>query len=139
MGHWVSARKLKASCGYGLRAGLIKAFRVEEDMPMESGMLTRSLEGARKKLETHYYDIRKQVFEYDEGMNNQCKDVYTERRRGLKAQVIGYGQKGPLIEYKNEGYDMFLQTMTQMRRNVIYSMFIIQPRVETAQESVTSA
>ena len=39
----------------------------------------------------------------------------------------GYGQKDPLIEYKNEGYDMFLQMMTNMRRNVIYSMFMFQP------------
>ena len=36
----------------------------------------------------------------------------------------GYGQKDPLIEYKNEGYDMFLEMMTNMRRNVIYSMFM---------------
>jgi len=39
-------------------AGLMNAFRVEEDMPIESGMLTRSLEGAQKKVETYYYDIR---------------------------------------------------------------------------------
>ena len=229
-------------------AGLMNAFRVEEDMPIESGMLTRSLEGAQKKVETYYYDIRKQVFEYDEVMNNQRKAVYAERRRvlegrELKQQVIGYGertiddiveayvnpdlppeewdlerlvaktrefiylledlqpdqvrglsmeelkaflqeqmrnaydikegqveaqnpglmrqaerffilqqidtlwrehlqamdalresvglrgygQKDPLIEYKNEGYDMFLEMMTQMRRNVIYSMFMFQP------------
>ena len=38
----------------------MNAFRVEEDMPIESGMLTRSLEGLRK-VETYYYDIRKQV------------------------------------------------------------------------------
>jgi preprotein translocase subunit SecA len=231
-------------------AGLMNAFRVEEDMPIESGMLTRSLEGAQKKVETYYYDIRKQVFEYDEVMNNQRKAVYAERRRvlegrALKQQVIGYGertiddiveayvnpelppeewdldqlvgkvkefiylledltpdqlgglsmeelkaflqeqmrnaydikesqveqvrpglmreaerffilqqidtlwrehlqamdalresvglrgygQKDPLIEYKNEGYDMFLEMMTQMRRNVIYSMFMFQPQV----------
>ena len=229
-------------------AGLMNAFRVEEDMPIESGMLTRSLEGAQKKVETYYYDIRKQVFEYDEVMNNQRRAVYSERRRvldgrALKKQVIGYGertmneiveayvnpdlppeewdldqliskvkefinllddltpdqiqglgmeelkaflqeqlrnaydlkegqieqqrpglmreaerffilqqidtlwrehlqamdalresvglrgygQKDPLIEYKNEGYDMFLEMMTNMRRNVIYSMFMFQP------------
>ncbi|WP_320665150.1 preprotein translocase subunit SecA [Prochlorococcus sp. MIT 1223] len=229
-------------------ASLMNAFRVEEDMPIESGMLTRSLEGAQKKVETYYYDIRKQVFEYDEVMNNQRKAVYSERRRvlegsELKKQVIGYGektmeevveayvnadlppeewdinqlltkakefiyllndlqpeqlrglnieelkaflqeqlrnaydlkeaqieesnpgmmreaeryfvlqqvdtlwrehlqamdalresvglrgygQKDPLIEYKNEGYDMFLDMMTNMRRNVIYSMFMFQP------------
>ena len=39
----------------------------------------------------------------------------------------GYGQKDPLIEYKNEGYDMFLEMMTNVRRNVIYSMFMFQP------------
>ena len=42
----------------------------------------------------------------------------------------GYGQKDPLIEYKNEGYDMFLEMMTNMRRNVIYSMFMFQPKTE---------
>ena len=228
-------------------AGLMNAFRVEEDMPIESGMLTRSLEGAQKKVETYYYDIRKQIFEYDEVMNNQRKAVYSERSRvlegkELKIQVIGYGQrtmeeiveayvsedlppeewnlenlvskvkefinllsdlksedllgldknelkeflkeqlrnaydlkeaqlekthpgmmreaerffilqqldtlwrehlqamdslresvglrgygqKDPLIEYKNEGYDMFLDMMINMRRNVIYSMFMFQ-------------
>ena len=39
----------------------------------------------------------------------------------------GYGQKDPLIEYKNEGYDMFLDMMTNVRRNVIYSMFMFEP------------
>jgi len=42
-------------------------------IPIES-MLTRSLEGAQKKVET-YYDIRKQVFEYDEVMNNQRRAI----------------------------------------------------------------
>ena len=65
-------------------ANLMNAFRVDEDMPIESGMLTRSLESAQKKVETYYYDIRKQVFEYDEVMNNQRKAVYNERLRVLK-------------------------------------------------------
>ena len=76
----------------------MNAFRVEEDMPIESGMLTRSLEGAQKKVETYYYDMRKQVFEYDEVMNNQRRAVYVERRRvlegrDLKKQVLGYGER----------------------------------------------
>jgi len=237
-------------------ANLMNAFRVDEDMPIESGMLTRSLESAQKKVETYYYDIRKQVFEYDEVMNNHRKSVYGERLRvlkgiDLKRQVIGYGertmieivdayinpdlppeewnidqliskvkefiyllddlksddinllsieelknylqeqlrtaydlkesqiekirpglmreaerffilqqidnlwrehlqsmdslresvglrgygQKDPLIEYKNEGYDMFLEMMTNMRRNVIYSMFMFQPKTEVNEKN----
>lgn len=40
----------------------------------------------------------------------------------------GYGQKDPLIEYKLEGYNLFLEMMAQIRRNVIYSVY--QVRVE---------
>ena len=213
-----------------------------EDMPIESGMLTCCWR-AQKKVETYYYDIRKQVFEYDEeeqptscgvfrtrgarwprsqkrgagrypwrnrglcesdllpeewdlgqlvgkvkefiylledltpdqvhglGMEElkaflqeQLRNAYDlkegqieQQRPGLMREaerffilqqidtlwrehlqamdalresvgLRGYGQKDPLIEYKNEGYDMFLEMMTNMRRNVIYSMFMFQPQ-----------
>ncbi len=67
-------------------------------LPIESGMLTRSLEGAQRKVETFYYDARKQVFEYDEVMNNQRRAIYAERRRvlegmDLKEQVLQYAEK----------------------------------------------
>ncbi|MBD2726860.1 preprotein translocase subunit SecA [Nostoc sp. FACHB-892] len=237
-------------------AGLMNAFQVEEDMPIESGMLTRSLEGAQKKVETYYYDIRKQVFEYDEVMNNQRRAIYAERRRvlegqDLKEQVIkyaektmddivdyyinidlpseeweleklvekvkefvylladlqpnqledmsvgeikaflheqvriaydlkeaqidqvqpglmrqaerffilqridtlwrehlqqmdalresvglrGYGQKDPLIEYKSEGYELFLDMMVNIRRDVVYSLFMFQPQPQPMMQA----
>lgn len=43
------------------------------------------------------------------------------------AGLRGYGQKDPLIEYKNESYNMFLKMVTQVRWNFIYSMFMFQP------------
>ncbi len=235
-------------------SGMMNAFRVEEDMPIESGVLTRSLENAQRKVETFYYDTRKQIFEYDEVMNNQRRAIYAERRRvlegkDLKDQVLeyarrtmddivnayvnpelppeewdlesmvakvkefvyllddleasqledmtfgemknflheeihkaydikeaeveklqpglmrqaerffmlqqidnlwrehlqamdslresvglrGYGQRDPLVEYKQEGYEMFLEMMIDMRRNVVYSLFQFQPQVQQAQ------
>ena len=239
----------------GDRVGrLMEMMRVEDDMPIESKMLTNSLEGAQKKVETFYYDTRKQVFEYDEVMNNQRRAIYAERRRvleglDLKEQVIeyaektmgeivdayvnpelppeewkldkmvakvkefiylledlepahledmtvgeiknflreevrkaydikenqidslqpglmrqaeryfilqqidtlwrehlqamdglresiglrGYGQKDPLIEYKQEGYEMFLEMMIDIRRNVVYSLFQFQPQTQPPQ------
>jgi preprotein translocase subunit SecA len=233
---------------------LMNMMRVEDDMPIESKMLTNSLEGAQKKVETFYYDTRKQVFEYDEVMNNQRRAIYAERRRvleglDLKEQVLqyaektmgeivdayvnpelppeewkldkmvdkakefiylledvepahledmtvnemknflceevrkaydlkehqidsmqpglmrqaerffilqqidtlwrehlqaidalresiglrGYGQKDPLIEYKQEGYEMFLEMMIDIRRNVVYSLFQFQPQPQPPQ------
>jgi preprotein translocase subunit SecA len=237
-------------------AKLMEMFQVEEDMPIESKMLTGSLEGAQKKVETYYYDIRKQVFEYDEVMNNQRRATYAERRRvlegqDLKEQVIeyaqrtmddivnyyinielpseeweldklvekvkefvyllsdlqpsqledmsvteikaflqeqvriaydikeaqvdqirpglmrqaerffilqridtlwrehlqqmdalresiglrGYGQKDPLIEYKTEGYELFLDMMINIRRDVVYSLFMFQPQPQPMMEA----
>jgi preprotein translocase subunit SecA len=230
-------------------AAMMNMFKVEEDMPIESGMLTKSLEGAQKKVETYYYDIRKQVFEYDEVMNKQRRAIYAERQRVLEGQDLreqvleygertmdeivdayidpelppeewdlgklvgktqefvyllqdlkpqdlagmsvgeikqflreqlriaydikeaqieqvspglmrqaerffilnridtlwrehlqsmdglresvglrGYGQKDPLIEYKTEGFEMFLEMMINIRRDVIYSVFQFQPQ-----------
>jgi preprotein translocase subunit SecA len=212
-------------------------------------MLTKSLEGAQKKVETFYYDTRKQVFEYDEVMNKQRRAIYAERQRVLEGQDLreqvleygertmdeivdayiepelppeewnldrlvakvqefvylladltpdqlddmnvseikqflreqlriaydlkeaeieqvssglmrqaerffilnridtlwrehlqamdglkesvglrGYGQKDPLIEYKTEGFELFLDMMTNIRRDVIYSVFQFQPQ-----------
>jgi preprotein translocase subunit SecA len=51
---------------------------------------------------------------------------------GESVGLRGYGQKDPLIEYKREGYEQFLEMMTDIRRNVIYSMFQFQPQPAVA-------
>ncbi|KAM3688219.1 hypothetical protein ACB098_10G137200 [Castanea mollissima] len=229
--------------------GLMRAFRVE-DLPIESKMLTKALDEAQRKVENYFFDIRKQLFEYDEVLNSQRDRVYTERRRALESDNLqsliieyaeltmddileanigsdapkeswdfekliaklkqycyllddltpdllrsecssyeelqdylrrrgceaylkkrdivekqapgltkeaerflvlsnidrlwkehlqsikfvqqavglrGYAQRDPLIEYKLEGYNLFLEMMAQIRRNVIYSIYQFQP------------
>jgi preprotein translocase subunit SecA len=64
----------------------------------------------------------------------QIDTLWREHLQSMEAlretiYLRGYGQQQPIIEYKNEAYDMFLEMMTQMRRNVIYSMFMFQPQV----------
>ncbi|XP_034207874.1 protein translocase subunit SecA, chloroplastic [Prunus dulcis] len=229
--------------------GLMRAFRVE-DLPIESKMLTKALDEAQRKVENYFFDIRKQLFEFDEVLNSQRDRVYTERRRALESDNLqsliieyaeltmddileanigsdaskeswdleklikklqqycyllndltpdllrskcssyedlqdylrrrgreaylqkrdiieskapgltkdaerflvlsnidrlwkehlqalkfvqqavglrGYAQRDPLIEYKLEGYNLFLEMMAQIRRNVIYSIYQFQP------------
>ncbi|CAN8248121.1 unnamed protein product [Cochlearia groenlandica] len=229
--------------------GMMRAFRVE-DLPIESKMLTKALDEAQRKVENYFFDIRKQLFEFDEVLNSQRDRVYTERRRALVSDSLepliieyaeltmddileanigpdtpkeswdlekliakvqqycyllndltpdllksqgssyeglqdylrargrdaylqkrdmvetqapglmkdaerflilsnidrlwkehlqalkfvqqavglrGYAQRDPLIEYKLEGYNLFLEMMAQIRRNVIYSIYQFQP------------
>ncbi|KAK3026934.1 hypothetical protein RJ639_040340 [Escallonia herrerae] len=236
--------------------GLMRAFRVE-DLPIESKMLTKALDEAQRKVENYFFDIRKQLFEYDEVLNSQRDRVYTERRRALESDNLqsllieyaeltmddileanigsdapkenwdleklvakvqqycsllndltadllvnscsnyedlqsylhlrgreaylqkrdivekqapglmkeaerflvlsnidrlwkehlqalkfvqqavglrGYAQRDPLIEYKLEGYNLFIEMMAQIRRNVIYSIYQFKPAVVKDQE-----
>jgi len=54
---------------------------------------------------------------------------HLQRLKFLQTSVglRGYAQKDPLIEYKLEGYELFLEMMAQIRRNVIYSIYEFQP------------
>ena len=40
----------------------------------------------------------------------------------------GYAQRDPLTEYKLEGYNLFLEMMAQIRRNVIYNVYVFKPQ-----------
>ncbi|KAL7112385.1 hypothetical protein ACP275_04G000900 [Erythranthe tilingii] len=84
--------------------GLMKAFRVE-DLPIESKMLTKALDEAQRKVENYFFDIRKQLFEYDEVLNSQRDRVYTERRRALESDDL----QSLLIEYAELTMDDILE------------------------------
>nr|AKE98980.1 preprotein translocase subunit SecA [Bangia fuscopurpurea] len=66
-------------------ADLMQALNVDNDTPMESTLLSKSLEAAQKKVEAYFYDTRKQVFEYDQVLNSQRQAIYAERRRILES------------------------------------------------------
>ena len=64
-----------------------------EDEPLEAGMLSRSIEGAQKKVEGKNFSIRKYVLQYDNVMNKQREIIYGQRRMMLDGEdVSGYIQ-----------------------------------------------
>jgi len=69
-------------------AGWMDRLGVEEDVPIESGLITRGIENAQSKVEGRHYDMRKSVLEYDDVMNKQREVIYTERRRILEGENL---------------------------------------------------
>jgi len=61
---------------------------VEEDQPIEAGMLSKSIENAQKKVEARNFSIRKYVLQYDNVMNKQREIIYGERRKVLQGEDI---------------------------------------------------
>ena len=59
---------------------------MEEDVPIESKMVTRSIERAQKQVEGRNFEIRKHLLEYDDVMNRQREAVYSLRRRILEGK-----------------------------------------------------
>lgn len=61
---------------------LMERMGLPEDMPIENGIISRSIESAQKKVEGHNFDIRKHLVEYDSVMNKH-RDIIYKRRRAL--------------------------------------------------------
>lgn len=56
--------------------------------PIEAGMVSRSIEGAQRKVENRNFDIRKQLLEYDNVANEQRKIIYAQRNEILEAEQL---------------------------------------------------
>ncbi|MEE1075373.1 MAG: SEC-C metal-binding domain-containing protein, partial [Acutalibacteraceae bacterium] len=67
---------------------IMNTLKVEENTPLESGMLSKTIEGAQKKKEGMNFAIRKNVLQYDDVMNKQRELIYTQRNKVLDGDDI---------------------------------------------------
>ncbi|MBI4779202.1 preprotein translocase subunit SecA, partial [Candidatus Falkowbacteria bacterium] len=79
---------------------LMKTLKVPEDMPIENGMVSRSIESAQRKVEGNNFDIRKHLVEYDDVINKHRETIYRKRREVLElaesSAVILEGAERPI-------------------------------------------
>ena len=67
---------------------LMTMLNVEEDMAIESSLITRQIQSAQKKVETYHFDIRKSVLQYDDVMNIQREKFYSQRKKVLEGKNL---------------------------------------------------
>jgi preprotein translocase subunit SecA len=111
-------------------AGLMERLGFEEDIPIESGMVTRSIENAQKKVEGHNFDSRKNILEYDDVMNQQRKTIYGLRNQVLRGQNIPTttdDDDNPLPEEEivpppTESGDWTIESLSEEMRDEIIKM-----------------
>jgi preprotein translocase subunit SecA len=68
---------------------IMERFKLPEDQPMESGILSRQIENAQKKVEEQNFVQRKNVLKYDDVMNVQRQVIYEQRHRVLHGEDLG--------------------------------------------------
>ncbi len=62
-------------------SGMMEKLGMEEDVPIEHGIITKSIENAQVKVEGHNFDLRKHVVQYDDVMNKHREVIYDDRRK----------------------------------------------------------
>ena len=83
--------------------GIMKNIGFQDKTPIQSPLLSQSLESAQKKVEAYYFDIRKQLFEYDQALTMQRNGVYQERKRILQKDNV----RDWILEYAEQSwYDL---------------------------------
>ena len=67
---------------------IMDRLKMPEGEAIEAGIVTRSIEGAQRKVEARNFDVRKQLLEYDDVSNDQRKVIYQQRNDILEAQSL---------------------------------------------------
>ncbi len=84
---------------------IYNAFKVDENTPMQSKMLSRSIENAQRTIEGKNFGIRKHIIEYDDVMNTQRKVMYEERMKVLKGDDVHQDVINLIPDYVNDIID----------------------------------
>ncbi len=68
--------------------GVVEKLGMEDDEPIEAKLLSKSIEGAQKRVEGRNFSIRKHVLQYDDVMNKQREVMYNERKKVLEGENL---------------------------------------------------
>ena len=111
-----------------------------EDEPLEHSLLTKTIEGAQKKVESNNFGIRKHVLQYDDVMNKQREIMYGERRKVLEGEDLSghiaemmrnivesnleiYTRQSKFAEeWDFEGLEMYLSKIFGLKKDVFYGL-----------------
>ena len=92
-------------------SGMMERLGMKEGEQIEHRWLSKAIENAQKKVEAHNFDLRKNLLEYDDVMNQQRRSVYQLRR-----MVLGFGAGTPVVEFDEDP-----RTKKKTRREKVYT------------------
>ena len=96
----------------------MSAFQIE-DLPMESKMLSDALDTAQKRVENYFFDIRKNLIDYDQVVNTQRDKIYAERRRAVLATSLSQ----VMVEYAEKTVDDILEVRLSIKYQLPLSRY----------------
>jgi preprotein translocase subunit SecA len=92
--------------------GIMQNVGFDDETPIQSTLLNRSLESAQQKVEAYYFDARKQLFEYDQALNKQRDGIYGERKRILEQENL----RPLLLDYADRSVSDLFSHLNSLNR-----------------------
>ena len=92
-------------------ASLMDRFGMEEDMPIDHGLITGAIERAQKKVESRNFEIRRHLLDYDDVLNQQRTVIYAQRRRVLEGDNL----RQPILDMVEEVIDRCCMNISAIR------------------------
>lgn len=87
--------------------GIMDKLGMDDSIPITSNMITRSIETAQRRVENRNFEIRKNVLDYDDVMNQQREIIYGQRRMVLMGENLRENIMEYIKKVVNETVDMF--------------------------------
>ena len=88
---------------------MMETLKIDEDMPIENKMLTKTIESSQRKIEGRNYSIRKNVLDFDDVMSQQRATIYSQRAKVLNGEDVSESIKNMMKEYITEAVEQFCQ------------------------------
>jgi preprotein translocase subunit SecA len=111
---------------------LMATLKVPEDMPIENGMVSKSIESAQRKVEGNNFDIRKHLVEYDDVINKHRETIYRKRREILELAEDKTPSSSPL---SGGGQERSLSSIIlEMIENEIEQAVIFHTAAESSRD-----
>jgi preprotein translocase subunit SecA len=117
-------------------AGLMDRLGMEEDVPIEHRVISKSIESAQTKVEGHNFDIRRHVVQYDDVMNRHRETIYSDR----KQVVNGDDMSERIAEFIAAEVEAIVDGATDERNEIDYEKvlkdykaLVMRPKLELEQ------
>ena len=88
-------------------SNIMNRLGIEEEQPIEHGLVTKAIENAQRKVEAHNFEIRKHLLEYDNVMNKQREVVYSQRREVLAGEDLKHTVTEMVEEQAEDLVDLY--------------------------------
>ncbi|MFY9296854.1 MAG: preprotein translocase subunit SecA [Clostridiales bacterium] len=116
--------------------GIVERLGLEDDQPIDYGLLSRQIESAQKRVEGNNFNIRKHVLQYDDVMNTQREVIYSQRRRVLEGENLRDSVMDMVEAVVDNAIEMYIGEIPHPEEWNIKGLFEYLERIFLPKDSV---